>query len=133
MKEKSTPARRPYALREGTRFKNQLEASRKSTVTSITVFQGPPSAQVSLRTILLGVGEVTCAPHALKPLKKLSLDTYSHQAYSEASWSFCQASSELMKQAYTELLHKKDKETLRKGGLLAYAFVRNFWPRLNSG
>eukprot|EP00983_Pelagomonas_calceolata_P063968 1147922-Pelagomonas_calceolata.AAC.2 len=60
---------------EDTRTKNQLEASKQQ---HRNLYRDLPraSAQVTLHTILLGVGGVIYIPHTLEPLKELGLDTH---------------------------------------------------------
>eukprot|EP00983_Pelagomonas_calceolata_P126243 1161287-Pelagomonas_calceolata.AAC.1 len=57
-----------------TRPKNQLEAF-KQQHRDLCRHLSRTSAQVTLHTILLGVGGVNYTPHALEPLKELGLDT----------------------------------------------------------
>eukprot|EP00983_Pelagomonas_calceolata_P065991 1148812-Pelagomonas_calceolata.AAC.20 len=60
---------------EETRPKNQLEAS-KQQHRDLCRDLSRTSAQVTLHTILLGVGGVVYTPRTLKPLKELGLDTF---------------------------------------------------------
>eukprot|EP00983_Pelagomonas_calceolata_P066152 1148891-Pelagomonas_calceolata.AAC.1 len=60
---------------EDTRPKNQLEASKQQHRDLCRNYLRA-SAQVTLHTILLGVGEIIYTPHTLEPLKELGLDTH---------------------------------------------------------
>eukprot|EP00983_Pelagomonas_calceolata_P055241 1144060-Pelagomonas_calceolata.AAC.1 len=60
---------------EDTRPKNQLEAS-KQQHHDLCCHLSRDSAQVTLHTILLGMGGVIYTPHTLKPLKELGLNTH---------------------------------------------------------
>eukprot|EP00983_Pelagomonas_calceolata_P057209 1144962-Pelagomonas_calceolata.AAC.8 len=59
---------------EDTRPKNQLQAS-KQQHRDLYHHLSRASAQVTLHTILIGVGGVIYTPHTLEPLKELGLDT----------------------------------------------------------
>eukprot|EP00983_Pelagomonas_calceolata_P081067 1155413-Pelagomonas_calceolata.AAC.2 len=59
---------------EDTRPKTQLEAS-KQQHRDLCHHLSRASAQVTLHTILLGVGGAIYTPHTLEPLKELGLDT----------------------------------------------------------
>eukprot|EP00983_Pelagomonas_calceolata_P119973 1160656-Pelagomonas_calceolata.AAC.9 len=60
---------------ESTRPKNQLEASKQQR-RDRGRDPSRASVQVTLHTILLGVGGVIYNPHTLEPLKGLGLDTH---------------------------------------------------------
>eukprot|EP00983_Pelagomonas_calceolata_P053268 1143232-Pelagomonas_calceolata.AAC.1 len=60
---------------EDTRPKDQLEAS-KQQHRDLCHHLSRALAQITLHTILLGVGGVIYTPHTLEPLKELGLDTH---------------------------------------------------------
>eukprot|EP00983_Pelagomonas_calceolata_P076834 1153592-Pelagomonas_calceolata.AAC.1 len=63
-----------FDLQPDTRHKNQLEASKQQHL-DLCRYLSRVSAQVTLHTILLGVGGVIYTPHTLEPLKELGLDS----------------------------------------------------------
>eukprot|EP00983_Pelagomonas_calceolata_P049307 1141461-Pelagomonas_calceolata.AAC.1 len=77
---------------EDTRPKNQLVAS-KQQHRDLYCDLSRASAQVTLHTILLGVGGVIYIPHTLEPFKELGLDTHTATRSTQAGQAHVSASS----------------------------------------